>query len=200
MPSQNIQDLVFCRGCANKFHPGCWPNYGAHKASEFRKRPCQGFSNLDVHLWTASLHASKSDRNDLVKAFVKDRSHRWIGLPDALDNSDPIPQLLLYSALTKQFTNANTVLIRRLPRRQYPRLVSFFGDTGMGKSSIVKNLIRNLTSSDLFETPIVGTASESHMSISGGVHVYPDPGTFASSRPLLYIGRPLHIYTTRWYC
>jgi hypothetical protein len=111
-----------------------------------------------------------------------------LGIPEATDDGEFNPQLLLYPALAKQFTHVEARLARTLPRKQYPRLISFFGDTGMGKSTIIKNLIRHLTSSELFETPVSGTVAESQNSISGGVHVYADPGTFSTSRPLIYTG------------
>ncbi|KAE8443409.1 hypothetical protein EG329_001890 [Mollisiaceae sp. DMI_Dod_QoI] len=66
----------------------------------------------------------------------------------------------------------------------------------MGKSTIIKNLIRHLSSSDpfgthfssldLFDIPVTGSSSESHNSTSGGVHVYLDPRSFASDRPIIY--------------
>jgi len=159
-----------------------------HIASEFRRRPCQGSTNLVVHLWIAHLHSSSRNQVQLLEDLSRDRSHRWIGLQELGNTQLDSPRLLLYPTLTKQFTNTDLGFLRRMPRKQYPRLISFFGDTGAGKSTIVKNLIRNLTSSGVFETPVVGSSVESHLSISGGVHVYTDPGTFTSDRPLIYAG------------
>lgn len=58
----------------------------------------------------------------------------------------------------------------------------------MGKSTIVQNLIRAFSSLEIFETPLVGTTSESHQSISGGVHVYADPKSYLSRNPIVYVG------------
>ncbi|KAE9378224.1 FabD/lysophospholipase-like protein [Stipitochalara longipes BDJ] len=70
----------------------------------------------------------------------------------------------------------------------YPRLVAFFGDTGMGKSTIIKNLIRHLTSSKAFDVPVVGSRAEAQNSTSAGVHIYMDPDTFRHERPIVYVG------------
>ncbi len=194
----NLDDLVFCRECRRTFHKVCWPNHDDHIESDYTPNPCKKYTGLKTHVWIAHLHTSRLDRIDLLRELAKDRSHRWIGIPEAAGHRDHHPELLLYGALTKQFTHAPVTLQRQLPRKQHPRIVSFFGDTGMGKSTIIKNLIRHLSSSepfgthfsslDLFDIPVTGSSSESHNSTSGGVHVYLDPRSFASDRPIIYTG------------
>jgi hypothetical protein len=184
----NIQSLVFCRGCKHSFHRSCWPRSGDHAPDASRYSYCQGFTDLDIHIWWSHLHTSKVGDEELLRKLVNDRTHRWIGVPEFIGDEELKPQLLMYSALTKQFTNVDTTTIQRMPKRRFPRLVSFFGDTGMGKSTIIKNLIRHLTFSEKFEVPVIGTASETENSTSGGVHVYPDPETFAHERPIVYAG------------
>lgn len=101
------------------------------------------------------------------------------------------PELKLYPTLARQFNeflNIKPVAGERIARTQYPRLVAFFGDTGMGKSTIIKNLIRHLTSSKAFDVPIVGGRAEAQSSTSAGVHIYTDPETFRHERPIIYVG------------
>jgi hypothetical protein len=183
-----IDGLVFCRKCRNPFHRSCWSQDERHIPSEWVTDPCLTSSCMDVHLWFAFLHSSKAIRANHNEDFLRDRSHRWLGTNEDQTSFEDYPELLLYSALTKLFTNSDPSLSSRLPRKQYPRLVSFFGDTGMGKSTIIQNLIRAFTSLEIFETPIVGTTSESHQSISGGVHVYADPKSYFSQSPIVYVG------------
>jgi predicted alpha/beta-fold hydrolase len=102
------------------------------------------------------------------------------------------PELMLYPSLARQFNeflNVRLVTADRIPRTQYPRLVAFFGDTGMGKSTIIKNLVRHITSSNAFDVPIVGRRAEAENSTSAGVHIYTDPETFRHERPIIYVGK-----------
>ena len=70
--------------------------------------------------------------------------------------------------------------------RRFPSLVSFVGDTGAGKSSIIKLLIDLDSPVDHdFATPVVGTAG-SVTPTSDDVHLYLDPRTVDTDSPLLY--------------
>jgi hypothetical protein len=148
-----------------------------------------------MHILVSQLHNSKISESDLLQQLRNDRSHRWIGIPESVGGHEIKPELLLYSALTGQFTNADTAKpLLRLPRKQCPRLVSFIGDIGVGKSTIVKNLIRLVPispDSGALETspvPVVGTTSRSEHSTSEGIHLYTDPTTFVTQRPIVYAG------------
>ena len=122
---------------------------------------------------------SEHQQNQLHRA---DDDTTWFGvLPDAVN------QLLFHD-----FGRYEEFLSQSMfnPKSsQFPSLISFVGPTGAGKSTIVKGLIK-LSGSGLEplreQTPVVGLVQHQAVPTSGEVHLYWDPSSLYTNRPLLY--------------
>lgn len=77
---------------------------------------------------------------------------------------------------------------REVAMERYPQLVTFIGETGAGKSSLVKMLIdRHDIGSPVggyYRTPVTSSGYD-RLPTTGDVHLYPEPSTYYSDTPLL---------------
>ena len=152
-------------------------------------QPLEGFPSCDPpvdyieYVWIQHLLDSKVSKGAQVDLHRKDIWAMWFGVPRQQER----PLLWVYPTLQYLVDKAN--IEGSSNTDQYPSLVSFFGDTGGGKSSIIRALIRNAALNDTNSAPVPGNNANRHKSTSGDVHIYADPATINKEVPLFYAGR-----------
>lgn len=133
------------------------------------------------YIWIRHLLNSNISDDVQKQLHGKDVWNTWFGVPYYQDK----PQLYTYPRLQnliEQFAPSGI-------NDQFPSLVSFFGDTGGGKSTIIRSLINNAgPNATSFDTPVPGTQSAITQSTSGDVHLYADPISISTEVPLFYAG------------
>ncbi|KAJ4183357.1 hypothetical protein NW755_009848 [Fusarium falciforme] len=198
----------YCMRCDEMFCDDCWSKPKKHRKPEpghDQTIPNDAIivhSTLKVRLdeWGLLEDAMKRSRAPNLHQLVGDSSE-WFGVRPKNEAGDcSLVEGLAYDLMVDSFwTSASGI---------YPGLVSFVGETGSGKSSLISLLskvCRDLSSTEgvqaliiltrlqfsnflfrnQFKTPAVGE-SGSRQSTSSNVHLYADPQTFLSENPILY--------------
>ncbi|TKA79397.1 hypothetical protein B0A49_02614 [Cryomyces minteri] len=139
------------------------------------------------------LSAPMSDEAQ-AKLHKDDENTSWFGI--TRENSDTLmfkdygryPELMASTQLGRSWSSISQHMSSQGPTRdtRYPSLVSFVGQTGAGKSTLIKLIIDvNTPEEQEFATPVVGTVGQD-VPTSDGVHLYLDPPTSSSETPILY--------------
>jgi energy-coupling factor transporter ATP-binding protein EcfA2 len=171
-----------CSYCDMNFCDQCWGKQGPHKAG--RTGP-DGLphekANPTIVRRLKDILTPPKDPGQQQNLHIEDEDTTWFGL--GRDNpSRPVFQDYgRYSAIMAD-SNSGEYKFR------YPQLVSFIGQTGAGKSTLIKMLIdqqeRKLRPRDWgFPSPIAGSGN---IPTSGDVHLYSDPSTYVAEYPMLY--------------
>ncbi len=116
---------------------------------------------------------------------LDDEDTTWFGIDRDAQNRPIFQDYGRYATIIANSSTADNQI-------RYPQLVSFIGQTGAGKSTIVKMLIdqqerrSGVSWANTFSSPVVGSSQNDSVPTSGDVHLYPDPGTWSGRYPMLY--------------
>ncbi|KAF2667466.1 hypothetical protein BT63DRAFT_456762 [Microthyrium microscopicum] len=197
-------DLYYCLSCVQTLCDTCWEEVPAHgrNKSRFRFPNINGMKHEKTphHVLKAIQPAFFTPPNDAsYEAMLKeDDQASWFGvrreedekLPILLQDHGRFPELMAASSIDsrKKFMQQGKGPTRVVKRT--PILVSFVGQTGAGKSTLIRLLIGlkldHKTSNGVRpQLPVIGSAI-SDIATSSDVHLYPDPATIQTENPILY--------------
>ncbi|KAK0628303.1 hypothetical protein B0T17DRAFT_149884 [Bombardia bombarda] len=185
-----MENYVLCGGCGPAHLPAhreclaTFPNHRPDAPAEglMLGEPCQEVDFQDF-IYTTWLLDSRFLNHDKESMHIDDIWSTWFGVPH--DQEGPFPQLHIYPRIQNLISSDSS----DKPPRQYPSLISFVGDTGSGKSTLIRSIIRMLAprAHKSFRAPVPGAASDGFDSTSSDVHLFADPGTIYKEAPLMFV-------------
>lgn len=183
---ETAEPTFHCVHCDSIYCSECWNRQGPHKPGKVgpdglphEKADPRIVNRLrDILTPPADLQVQQS-------LHIDDEDTTWFGIARDSANIPVFQDYGRYATIIANSAGGEYGL-------RYPQLVSFIGQTGAGKSTIVKMLIDqqeckvNPSSKSVFPSPVVGSTAYENLPTSGDVHLYSDPGTYTGPLPMLY--------------
>ncbi|KAE8449132.1 hypothetical protein EG329_008516 [Mollisiaceae sp. DMI_Dod_QoI] len=176
-----------CIQCNNdSFCDDCWGKERAHRpgAVGFDGKPHEKTDRRVVERLREILEPERTPEQQ-QESHRNDEDTTWFGIARDSANLPIFQDYERYASIMAQ-SRTSEVNVR------YPQLVSFIGQTGAGKSTLVKMLIDHQENSmgisnspSRFPSPVTGSIND-NIPTSGDVHLYSDPATYYSTTPMLY--------------
>lgn len=184
------KDLIFCAGCGvshKPIHRSCITKVSDHKPPPYADGDCDDSCDeveYKEYVYMMLLLDSRYLQNKEV-LHLEDIWSTWLGVPHDQPKG-PYPQLYIWPRLKRLVANGPAVV----QQRQYPSLVSFVGDTGSGKSTLIRALVRMLKprANHEYAVPVPGAVSDGFMSTSSDVRLFADPRTASEKVPIFFVG------------
>jgi hypothetical protein len=176
------EHVSFCPVCAFNYCREHWDNQLLHRQQRSVNGVPHEKTNPHLAQKIRSIIEPSTDEEEQEELHRADDDTIWFGvLPDqsgqlTFHDFGRYEEFLAQSSFSPQSA-------------QFPSLISFVGKTGVGKSTIVKGLVRLYSSdaeSERHQAPVVGMTQHQEVPTSGEVHLYWDPKSLLTNRPLMY--------------
>jgi len=164
----------------------CWNKVGPHRTGKLGPGgiPHEKTDQSVADKLRATLESCPDDLEQ-EELFRNDEHTAWFGVIKDESGDSIFYDYGRYADIMTEISKSRSPRERHSSR--FPGLVSFVGETGAGKSTLVKVLIQlSELGSDDHQTPIIGSIQDQNVPTSGDVHLYTDPKTFLSDNPILY--------------
>ncbi|CAI6303542.1 unnamed protein product [Periconia digitata] len=180
---EEVLSDYYCNACAVNLCSACWDTQPAHR----RKRLAPGQiphekTNLIVANRVQTVFACAGDERTLKRLHKEDEITTWFGLEREFKD-EPSFMFRDHGRFSAALSTGSQAVTNKIPS-----LVSFVGQTGAGKSTLIKLLVQLHQRSgpgEQFHSPVPGLTGRD-LPTSEDVHLYADPLTAGSSHPLLF--------------
>lgn len=176
----------FCNVCLLSMCDPCWDRQLCHKTTN-HEIPHEKTPESLARKTRAVFNPDIKDEAEREELHCKDVLTSWFGVHRE-DSARPL--LRDYGRFEGLMASMNQLPEDGCsyldPSSRYPSFVSFVGQTGAGKSSLIKLIIDlGANTQRQFDTPVVGAIGNTSPT-STDVHLYMDPATSSSDHPILY--------------
>lgn len=187
------QRCSFCNVCQTVYCDGCWIVQPLHKQHSRRAKRLP-HEKTDHHLAEKVNNVLRPnlEEKEIEQLHINDMDTTWFGV---VREDHDVPLFRDYGRYASIIAGvrekgAEAPLVNSISadvsETLYPSLVSFVGQTGAGKSTLIKLLIDlNSDENEQFPTPVVGAVGKD-VATSEDVHLYLDPASSESQAPLLF--------------
>ncbi|KAI1371265.1 FabD/lysophospholipase-like protein [Hypoxylon crocopeplum] len=174
-----------CVQCNNlSFCEDCWSKWVLHNpgAVGWNGKPHEKADPLIVHRLRQILEPTRTEEEH-ESELLEDRDTTWFGFSRDASGRPLFQDYGRFAAIMSETVTDETV-------ERHPQLATFIGETGVGKSTLIKLLIdrHDLTAPEgsNYYAPVT-SSSHDRISTTGDVHLYADPSTLYSNHPLLLV-------------
>ncbi|KAI5924199.1 hypothetical protein F4810DRAFT_700832 [Camillea tinctor] len=180
-----VERTFTCIQCNNlAFCEVCWPKWVLHVAGAvgWNGKPHEKADPIVVHRLRQILEPTRTEAEHEFE-LREDQDTTWFGFGRDAYGHPLLHDYGRFAAIMAETTTEEH-------GERYPQLASFIGETGAGKSTIIKLLIerQDLTSPEgsSYYSPVT-SSNRDRISTTGDVHLYADPSTLYSNYPLLLV-------------
>lgn len=170
--------------CSIFGHVTCWQRHitgNTARQADHKGRPAE--DRLRVN----DILQSETNKEKQQRLHEQDKKGRWFIAGSARSDGS---YGILFVTDRFEFLTTRGDMQSQSTLKQFPSLISFIGETGAGKSTLIRALIKMAVKerSEYVETPVTRIASPDKLAspTSSGVHLYKDPLTTALRKPILF--------------
>ncbi|KAL9618158.1 MAG: hypothetical protein Q9160_007108 [Pyrenula sp. 1 TL-2023] len=181
-----VDECYFCWPCDGTiFCKECWDRCPPHKKRRFGMAHTAGspHEKSDPSVARKIFETLQAEHSIEQQALlhVQDEDTSWFGTGEDEGTGELVFQD--FGRYPRLMAETST----QYRRVRYPALVSFVGQTGAGKSSLIRLLIQACAPENVQpQVPVVGSTLHADLPTSGDVHLYADMNTINGNQPLLY--------------
>ncbi|KAI0888475.1 uncharacterized protein GGS22DRAFT_198203 [Annulohypoxylon maeteangense] len=166
------------------FCDACWPKWVLHTpgAIGWGGKPHEKADPVVIKRLREILEPVRTEAEHEAE-LIRDRETTWFGFSRDTSGHPIFQDWGRFAAIMNESHSS------RIADR-YPQLVSFIGETGAGKSTLIKLLIdrqNSYSSQTMNHYSPVSSSSNDYIPTTGDVHLYAEPSTLLTDTPLLFV-------------